>query len=88
MDPLHEKMDVDIKMKKLIYFIYLPIGIFGFLISLPLVIISLPIIKYLFKVMLSENDTITLREFIPYWLYLHTDYDHIVESFDILINKK
>lgn len=38
--------------------------------------------------MLGENDTITLREFIPYWLYLHTDYDHISESFDILINKK
>jgi hypothetical protein len=67
-------------MRKLIYYIYLPFGIFHFLISLPLVIILVLIMKFLIEMTKVENDTPNLGEFIPYWFYLHTDYDHIRES--------
>jgi len=73
-------------MKKLIYYIYLPIGIFYFLLSLPLVIILFPIFKLLIKITHDEDNTITLKEFIPYWFYLYNDYNHIIESINLLFD--
>ena len=73
-------------MKKLIYYIYLPIAIFYLLISLPLVIILLPIMRFLIKIIHGEDENITLKEFIPYWIYLLTDYEHIKESINLLLH--